>query len=129
MTEPVLHVTTATAWAAAQREGVYRTPTLDGEGFIHFSTPAQVAEVADFLYRGRTDLVLLCVNPDRLAAELRYEALTTDEPFPHLYGPLNADAVVRVVPFPPLPDGTFRLPAGAEPLEPRGVRTEVDRGR
>ena len=121
MTEPVLHITTAAAWAAAEREGVYRTPTLDTEGFIHLSDPDQVTEVADFLYRGHTDLVLLCVNPDRLAAELRYEALTTDEPFPHLYGPLNLGAVVRVVSFPPLPDGTFRLPAEARQLEPRGV--------
>ena len=121
MTEPVLHITTAAAWAAAQRDGVYRTSTLEDEGFIHLSTPAQVVEVADFLYRGRTDLVLLCVNPDRLAAELRYEALTTDAPFPHLYGPLNLEAVVRVVLFPPLPDGTFQLPAEAGRLEPRGV--------
>lgn len=99
--------------------GVYRTPTLEDEGFIHFSEPSRVARAADFLYRGRTDLVLLCVDPDRLTAELRYEALTTDAPFPHLYGPLNLEAVVRVVPFPPLPDGTFQLPAEAGRLEPR----------
>lgn len=107
----VLHITTAAAWAAAQRGGVYRTPTLDDEGSIHLSTPAQVTAVAD-LYRGRTDLVLLCVRPDRLTAELRYEALATDAPYPHLYGPLNLGAVVQVVPFLPLPGGTFRLPAG-----------------
>ena len=121
MTEPVLHITTIAAWTAAQREGVYRTSTLEDEGFIHLSNPDQVTEVADVLYRGRTDLVLLCVNPDRLAAELRYEALTTDAPFPHLYGPLNLEAVVRFVPFPPLPDGTFQLPAEAGLLEPYSV--------
>ena len=99
---------------------MYRTPSLDTEGFVHLSKPDQVTAVADFLYRGRTDLVLLYVRPDRLTAELRYEALTTDEPFPHLYGPLNLNAVVRVVPFPPLPDGTFQLPAETGQLEPRG---------
>ncbi len=75
-------------------------------------------EVANFLYRGRTNLVLLCVRPDRLTAELRYEALTTDEPYPHLYGPLNLEAVARVVPFPPLLDGTFQLPAGVRNVAP-----------
>ena len=63
MTEPVLHITTIAAWTAAQREGVYRTSTLEDEGFIHLSNPDQVTEVADVLYRGRTDLVLLCINP------------------------------------------------------------------
>lgn len=110
MAEFVFHITTATAW----------TPSLDTEGYIHLSKPDQVTRVAN-LYRGRTDLVLLCVDPDRLTAELRYEALTTGAPFPHLYGPLNLDAVVRVVPFPPLPDGTFQLPAEAGLLEPRSV--------
>ena len=121
MTKPVLHITTAAAWSAARLEEIYRTPTLEDEGFIHLSKPDQVVAVADFLYRGRTDLVLLCVNPDRLTAELRYEALTTDAPFPHLYGPLNLEAVVRFVPFPPLPDGTFQLPAEAGLLEPYSV--------
>lgn len=120
MTEPVLHITTAEAWAAARRDGVYRTPTLDGEGLNHLSKPDQVTAVADLLYRGRTDLILLCVDPDRLTAELRDEALTPDKPFPHLCGPLNVDAVVRVVPLPSLPDGTFQLPEEAEQLEPRG---------
>ena len=121
MTEPILHITTAAAWAAAQREGVYRTSTLEDEGFIHLSKPDQLTEVADFLYRRRTDLVLLCVNPERLAAELRYEALTTDRPFPHLYGPLNLDAVVRIIPFPPLPNGTFQLLEEAKQLEPHDI--------
>lgn len=89
MAEPILHITTASAWAAALRDGIYRTPTLDDEGFVHLSKPSQVVAVANFLCRGRTNLVLLCIDPDRLTAELRYEALTTGEPFPHLYGPLN----------------------------------------
>ncbi len=77
---------------------------------MHFSSPAQVLAVADALYRGRTDLVLLCVDPDKLGDALRYEALGTPEAYPHLYGPLELAAVTRVLDFPSEPDGTFRLP-------------------
>jgi uncharacterized protein (DUF952 family) len=71
------------------------------EGFIHLSTPAQVLRVADARFAGARDLVLLCVSVGRLRAPLRYEPGDpgSDELFPHLYGPLNVDAVVRVVPF------------------------------
>lgn len=110
MPELILHITTRTAWAAAQQGESYRAESLERDGFIHLSTPAQVAMVANTLYRGRHDLVLLCALPEKLTAELRHEALGTPEPYPHLYGPLNADAVVRVVTFPPREDGTFQVP-------------------
>lgn len=85
----ILHITTRTAWVEAQQLGAYRTPSLDTDGFIHFSTPAQFIAVADFLYRGTRNLVLLCVSPEKLTARLNYEAFGTPEPYPHLYGPLN----------------------------------------
>ena len=61
---------------------------------------------------GRHDLVLLCIEPARVRAEIRYEALVTDESFPHIYGPLNLEAVERVLEFPLQADGTFQLPPG-----------------
>lgn len=110
MPEFILHITTRRAWAEAQQRGNYRTESLAREGFIHLSRPAQVVAVADFLYRGRLDLVLLCVLPEKLTAELRYEALGTAEPYPHLYGPLNLSAVVKVMDFPSCADSSFQLP-------------------
>lgn len=111
----ILHITTRAAWEDAQAARVYRPASLASEGFIHFSSPAQVTRVADAFYRGQPDLVLLVVDPARLRAPLRYEPPAEDassaERFPHLYGPLNLDAVVSVVPFPPGADGTFSLPA------------------
>ena len=68
--------------------------------------------MANARFAGARDLVLLCVAVDRLAAPLRYEAGDpgSAELFPHLYGPLNAAAVVRVVPFGEAAEG-FALPA------------------
>jgi uncharacterized protein (DUF952 family) len=60
-----------------------------------------VVRVANARFAGRRDLVLLRVAVDRLRAPLRYEPGDpgSDELFPHLYGPLDIDAVVRVIPF------------------------------
>jgi uncharacterized protein (DUF952 family) len=111
MSEMLLHITTRSTWGDAQEQGFYTAPRLSTEEFIHFSRVSQVLEVAHFFYRGRRDLVLLCVQPDKLGAELRYEALETPEAYPHLYGPLELEALTRTLEFPPKPDGTFQLPA------------------
>ncbi len=107
----ILHITTRADWEGAQALGDYRLNTLETEGFIHCSTLEQVLGPANEFYRGRSDLVLLVIDPARLAAELVYEdCYETGTAFPHIYGPLNLDAVTKVVPFPPRPDGTFVLP-------------------
>ena len=111
----ILHFCSTAAWEAAREAGSYRADTLDGQGFIHLSTARQVHVPATFLVRGRTDQVLLEVDETRLDAELRWEPGDPPnaelDPFPHLYGPLNLDAVVAVHPFPPNADGSFTLPA------------------
>jgi uncharacterized protein (DUF952 family) len=112
----ILHCTTRAAWDAAVAGGVYAADSLASEGFIHCSTPAQMLAVADARFRGRGGLVLLCIDADRLNSEVRYENLEGGtQLFPHVYGPLNLDAVLRVVAFPPEADGSFRLPPGLEP--------------
>jgi uncharacterized protein (DUF952 family) len=102
----IFHITTRAEWDAAVRDGEYTAPSLATEGFIHLSNRHQVAEVANARYRGVPDLVLLGVDPERLAAPLRYEVgIDSDERFPHLYGPLELAAVSDVLPFPEGPDG------------------------
>lgn len=116
-TSPIFHITARTAWEAAERDGIYRAASLDTEGFIHLSTRAQVIPTADLLFRGVAGLVLLEVDPDRLSADLRFEApagpAAPDIPdqFPHLYGPLEAAAVIAVYDLPAGPDGRFALPS------------------
>lgn len=109
--ELILHITTFSAWAQAQATGDYRAPSLDEEGFIHCSTPAQVVGVANNLYRGERELILLGIDATALTAPVRYEdCYETGQPFPHVYGPINTDAVARVISFEPDDDGAFSLP-------------------
>lgn len=111
MTEPaeLFHILRRPEWDQARRAGDYRPPSLETEGFIHFSTAHQVAGTADRFYAGVRDLLVLRVRRDRLRAELRFDPVDGDA-FPHLYGPLNLDAVVAVAEL-PLPDsGGFQMP-------------------
>jgi uncharacterized protein (DUF952 family) len=111
MSRLILHITARSEWEAAGAAGRYAAPSLVTEGFIHLSAPEQVVRVANARYAGASDLMLLCVAADRLEAPLRDEISDAgEETFPHLYGVLNLDAVVAVVPFAEGVDG-FALPA------------------
>ena len=108
--ERLLHITTAPAWNAAQAQGAYLADSLAAEGFIHCSTPTQVVWVANMRFHGRTDLILLHIDPSKLDADVRYENLEGGEwLFPHVYGPIPVSAVVAVTAFRPSADGTFSL--------------------
>ena len=91
----LFHITTPAEWSAAVELGLYRAPSLDTDGFIHLSTEAQWRGVVQRFYRDRDDLVLLVIDSDQLSAEVRHE-WADDDAFPHLYGPLDLDAVVEV---------------------------------
>jgi uncharacterized protein (DUF952 family) len=97
----LFHITEATTWQLAQTEGVYRATSLETEGFIHLSESSQVKGVAQRFYRNRTGLVLLEIDPAQLEAEVRFDEVPGHGTFPHLYGPLNLDAVIQVSPFQP----------------------------
>lgn len=108
----LLHITTPDAWAQAQRTGTYTDPSLDAEGFIHCSTPEQVLIPANERFAGRTDLCLLVIDADALTERLVFEdCYETGMEFPHVYGPINIDAVTATVDFPCSTDGSFALPA------------------
>jgi uncharacterized protein (DUF952 family) len=103
----ILHLCPRQAWKKAQAEGVYRPASLESEGFIHFSLPNQIYRAANAFYRGQKGMVLLWVDPEQLSAPLRWDPADGDI-FPHLYGALNLDAVVRTEEFSPDADGEFR---------------------
>ena len=119
MAQFILHIMDAAAWETAQANGAdYRVESLETQGFIHFSTAAQMTGTAQKHYAGRADLRLLVVEVAKLTAKLVFEPpinpdgrpSTSTDLFPHLYGALNRDAVREVVDFPINPDGTFTLP-------------------
>ena len=111
MTTTLLHITSEAAWSAARDQGQYVPQAFAAEGFVHCSEPDQVVRVANARFVGRTDLVLLWISVARLSAPVRYENLEGgDELFPHVYGPVNLDAVVAATPF--RPDSTGRFDAG-----------------
>lgn len=107
----ILHITTYKEWAKAQEEGVYETDSLGRQGFIDCSQREQILGVANSMHHGRRGLVLLVIDADQLEADVRYEdCYQTGSRFPHVYGPLNLEAVISVIPFPPDDDGKFTLP-------------------
>ena len=117
----IYHITIHQALEKARESGEYRAESLSSEGFIHFSGPHQLLGVAEKFYAGQHELLLLVVEVSLLKAELKYElplhpgvsapASALDEMFPHLYGPLNFDAIVAVHDFEPDANGRFSLPA------------------
>jgi uncharacterized protein (DUF952 family) len=74
----------------------YRADSLASEGFIHCSFDEQLAWVANRFYADAEDLLLLHIDVERLTSPLREEPCETGEIFPHIHGPLNRDAVVKV---------------------------------
>jgi len=109
----VFHITERGAFAAALESGAYTAESLAREGFIHCSTRAQVLRTAARFFGGRSGLVLLCIDAERLASLLRYEA-ADGEAFPHCYGPIPLDAIPAVIDFPCRTDGSFELPPELE---------------
>ncbi len=115
----IFHITTRKAWIDATRLGRYSAPSLATDGLIHASTLKQILPVAAQFYRGQTGLVLLELDPKRLTSELKWEPPTGGGPppgvpegdaFPHIYGPINIDAVVQVLDFNANEGGEFSLP-------------------
>ncbi|MBA2552955.1 MAG: DUF952 domain-containing protein [Geodermatophilaceae bacterium] len=113
----LLHLTTDAEWQAARDRGAVVAASLAAVGFIHLSTAEQVHLPANALFSGRDDIVLLWIDPARLAATLRWEPGQPNDPdgmlFPHLYGPIEIESVLWVVPYRPGPDGAFGNPEDA----------------
>ena len=114
----ICHITTRDAWEAAQALGEFRSPEFGEIGFIHCSMPDQVMLVANAFFRGQAGRVMLVIDPAKLESPVRWEAPHSTERmpgfmqgsvFPHVYGPINLDAVTRVVPLVPSDSGTFRM--------------------
>ena len=108
------HLALAADWSAAQNEGDYRVSSighsLDEVGFIHCSFVGQLRRVADTYYRGRKDVVLLSIDAAKVSSPIREENNDGGRDlYPHIYGPLNLDAVTNTRSLATNPDGTLVL--------------------
>jgi uncharacterized protein (DUF952 family) len=93
----IYHITTQAEWEAATRLGFYEAASLKEEGFIHCSQADQVPGVLDRYFKGKTNLVKLVIDTDKLTSRLIYEwSPSIAATFPHIYGPINTSAVVAL---------------------------------
>jgi uncharacterized protein (DUF952 family) len=116
----IYHITSRAAWQDAQQRGDYRAESLETEGFIHCSTKSQVWPVAEKYYQGQRGLILLMIDPSLLSSDLKWEPPSGGTPppgvpegdlFPHIYGPINLEAVVKVFDLESDPNGKYNLPS------------------
>ncbi len=116
----IFHISSALEWS--RRTDAYRGDTLASEGFIHCSRAHQVLPVANAIFAGREDLVLLSIACDQVSAEIRDENLEGGtELFPHIYGAVEMVAVVSAEPLELLPDGSFATPPGLQAQLAQGL--------
>lgn len=110
----IFHIAAVADWQQAQASGDYRVSTrgrtLAEEGFIHAARREQVVGVAERYYTDAGPLLLLTIDPARLSSPVRDEEVARGIVFPHVYGPIDLDAVVSVAPLERAADGGFVLP-------------------
>lgn len=107
----IFHLLPAADAAIAQRTGIYHPASLDRDGFIHFSTASQLLKTASIFYANRGDMVIFCVDESSTDC-VRFEAVSdrADDLFPHYYGELPMDAVLKTVRLPLNASGAFVFP-------------------
>ncbi len=111
MTRMIYHMCRADEWAAAITAGTYCGSSQDlADGFIHFSTAAQIVESARKHRAGQDGLLLVAVEAERLGDRLKWEPSRGGDFFPHLYGPLDPVESTSVRPLPLGADGLHLFP-------------------
>lgn len=106
----IYHLATPEAWKKAHG-GAYRADSLAAEGFIHCSNADQVAHSANRFYADAPELLVLSIDAGRLGPALRDEPAATGELFPHVYGPIEPEAVIEICPVRRGSDGKWAFPA------------------
>ncbi|MBC7626162.1 MAG: DUF952 domain-containing protein [Ferruginibacter sp.] len=93
----IYHITTKEEIDKSLISGSLSAPSLQTEGFIHTCEKEQIQGVIDRYYAGHTGLFLLHIDETKLSAMVKYElAPSVNEMFPHIFGVINKDAVVKV---------------------------------
>lgn len=105
----ILHCMKKTTWEERRKKTNWGKRNIDAEGFIHCSTIEYFWRVVPNFLGIEDELVLVCIDEDRLLSEVRYEdGDGCGRAYPHVYGLINNDAVVGVLPFLRNEDGTYK---------------------
>ena len=106
----IYHILNKKEWEDSRSNEFYLPETFAKEGFIHCSAADKVEESANRFFREKSEIVILCIDEDRVKADIIYEDLyNTGFEFPHIYGLLNLDSVVEAVIFKSEKNGEFKL--------------------
>ena len=98
-------------WLAAEAEGEFAGVGIDlDDGFIHLSSGSQVVETVARYFSGQGGLLLVAVDAQKLGDTLRWEPSRNGDLFPHVYGSIKMEAVIRVDKLPVNQDGSHRFP-------------------
>ncbi|MEM1119042.1 MAG: DUF952 domain-containing protein [Bacteroidota bacterium] len=97
MSRFVYHIVLPDYWQKFKDADTYKPPTFAEEGFIHCCTKAQIDYVLTTYFKGVSEVLLLKINEDLLTAKLLVEP-ANGQYFPHIYGPINQQAIVEVKP-------------------------------
>jgi uncharacterized protein (DUF952 family) len=97
--EAIFHLATPSQWDEAQATGSVIPPGFAAEGFVHCSTSGQLASTIERHFAGMDELVLLHLDPEAIASDLRWEEGRPGELFPHVYRPLVPGDLVAVIPW------------------------------
>ena len=92
---PIYHIVLPEVWAAFDGD-LYASESLGSEGFIHCSFAEQLDAVLQRYYSGAERVVIIEIDTDRLLSPVRAEPSTNNEIYPHIYGAINRDAILRV---------------------------------
>jgi uncharacterized protein (DUF952 family) len=93
--ELIYKIVPLAAWRSACSVGIYAGSSDDlRDGFIHFSTAAQLAETARRHFSGQSDLLLVAVSTATLGQNLKWEPSRGGALFPHLHAPLDTKTAV-----------------------------------
>lgn len=111
MTKTIYKICPEAMWREAERTGTFAGAPIDlTDGYIHFSTAAQVVETAAKHFARQSDLVLVAIEAEKLGSALKFEVSRGGALFPHLYAPLQATTAKWVKPLPLKADGAHDFP-------------------
>jgi len=106
----IFHLVKKKDWKEQKKEARYHPEVLDSKGFIPCSSGNNIEEIANRLFRGERRILLIVINTTLIEPELKYEQnMEGGVSYPHIYGPLNLDAVIDKIELVPEEDGSFEI--------------------